>query len=255
MHNREEAGRGAGEPVALWRRRPPAGDVEPGAMLTTRFSPKSPVTESYRVLRTNLQFLGLDKPLRSVVIASSVPNEGKSLTTANLGIAVAQAGSRVILVDADLRKPSLHRFFDLGHEVGLTTVLAGEATPEEALQDTHVPNLRFLASGPVPPNPAELLGSPRMAAAAEQLGAACDMIIYDTPPVEAVTDAAVLSTLADGVVLVVRSGAAAYNLAQRAKEALEKVKARVLGVVLDDVPPNGEGAYYYQYHGYYGRGY
>lgn len=218
--------------------------------LVTSLSQRSPVGESYRILRTNLQFLSLDKPVQHLVVTGSVPDEGKTLTVANLGIVQAQAGKRVIIVDADLRRPSLNQRFELPGHAGLTTWLAGEATLEEVLQPTHLPGLYLLASGPIPPNPAELLGSSRLTQLMVELSGAADLIIWDTPPVLNVSDASVLAARADGVILVVRAGREPYVSAQKARDQLQQVGARVLGVVLDAVPITGSSSYYYDY--YYG---
>jgi len=167
------------------------------------------------------------------LVTSTSPEEGKSTVLANLAVTFAEAGSQVILVDADLRRPSLHVLFGLSNQVGLTTAVLddGGALP---IQDTPVPNLRLLTSGPLPPNPAELLGSQRMDRIIEGLRAMADYVLFDSPPIVAVTDAAVLGRRLDGVLLVVDAGKTKRDHARRAKALLEKVNAHLLGVVLNN---------------------
>lgn len=219
--------------------------------LVTALAPRGPEAEAYRILRTNLQFMGLDRPLRSLVVTSAVPEEGKTLTAANLAVAFAQTGQRVILVDADLRRPTLHRTFGLGRLAwgGLTSVLGGTVDLQAALTGTELEDLTVLTAGPIPPNPAELLGSQRMQALMAALHEQFDVVIYDTPPVLAVADASVLAPAVDGTLLVIRAYRVGHPQVRRAKEALEAVKARVLGVVLDGVRNRrGDGYYYYYYY-------
>jgi len=201
--------------------------------LVTVANPRSPISEAYRALRTNIQFSSIDRSLHSLLVTSTSPEEGKSTVLANLAVTFAEAGSQVILVDADLRRPSLHVLFGLSNQVGLTTAVLddGGALP---IQDTPVPNLRLLTSGPLPPNPAELLGSQRMDRIIEGLRAMADYVLFDSPPIVAVTDAAVLGRRLDGVLLVVDAGKTKRDHARRAKALLEKVNAHLLGVVLNN---------------------
>lgn len=218
--------------------------------LVTRDDPKSPAAEAYRTLRTNLQFAALDTPLRVLLITSVGPGEGKTTTAANLGIAMAQSGSKVIVIGGDLRKPTLHYAFELRNTVGLTNVLTGAVSWEDALQPTDVDGLFILPAGPIPPNPAELLASKRMQELLEELKGHCDVVIIDAPPVLAVTDAGVLSRMADGVLLVVHVGVTPREVAKAAKDQLLQVGARLLGLVVNGL--SGEsGYYYYYYHRYY----
>ena len=204
--------------------------------LVTLADPRSPAAEAYRTLRTNLEFSSLDQPLRTLVVTSAAPEEGKSTTLANLAVAEALAGKRVILVDADLRRPSQHQWFGLKNAAGLTTALLDEgARREPPLQDTRVQGLRVLTAGPLPPNPSELLASPAMAEVIARLGQMADLVLFDAPPVVAVTDAAVLSAQVDGVLLVVQAGRTKREHIARAQTLLEKVRARVIGAVLNDV--------------------
>ena len=204
--------------------------------LITIVNPRSPASEAYRTLRTNLEFSSLDKPIRTMVVTSPGPEEGKSTTLANLAITIAQGGNRVILVDCDLRRPSQHTIFGVSNGVGLTTMVVDDrAMKEPPLQDTGVPNFWLLPSGPLPPNPSELLGSRRMEEIIATLLEQADMILFDVPPIIAVTDAAVLASKVDGVMLVFKAGGTKREHAQQAKALLDKVNARLIGSVLNNV--------------------
>jgi non-specific protein-tyrosine kinase len=198
--------------------------------------PRSPAAEAYRTLRTNLQFSSLDRPLRTILATSTAPDEGKSTTIANLAVTIAQAEQRVILVEGDLRRPTLHTLFNLPNDVGLTSMMLQDGG-ELPLQRTEVPGLMLLPSGPFPPRPPDILGSRRMEQVIEKLKEQADIVLFDTPPVNAVTDAAVLATKVDGVLLVFRSGATRRDHARDARKLLEKVNAHIVGVVLTDVHP------------------
>jgi len=219
-----------------------------GSELAILSNSQSAGTEAYRVLRTNLQFAAIDRPLRTLMITSPAPGEGKSRTVANLAAALAQAGKRVVLIDADLHKPRLHRLFGLRNNIGLTTALLEEHPALDGLiQDSPVPNLSVLTSGPLPPNPAELLGSARAKELLAQLLDRADMVLLDSPPTVALADAAILSTQTDGVLLVLDAGRTRREVARRALEALNRVNARVLGTVINRMPLKGDGYYYYYY--------
>ena len=198
-------------------------------------NPRSPVAEAYRQLRTNIQFSTLDKPLRTLLVTSTSPEEGKSTTLANLAITIAQTGSTVILADCDLRRPTIHQLFGVKNGTGLTSVLIDSSVKEFPFQDSGIPNLRLLPSGPLPPNPSELLGSRRMTELIDQLKEEADFVLFDSPPIVAVTDAAVLATKMDGVLLVIKAGTTKRELAKKAKDLLERVNANLLGVVLNNV--------------------
>ncbi len=213
---------------------------------------QSAIAESYRVLRTNLQFMAVSQPLRSLLITSPLPTEGKSLTVANLGIALAQSGRRVILIDADLHRPQLHRLFGLRNNVGVTSMLLDDQPRlDDALRETAVPGLWVLTSGPLPPNPAELLDSERMQRLLEQLRDQADILLLDSPPVTALSDAIILATRVDGVLLVLDAGVTRRDAARKATESLSQVNARVIGALLNRVPPReiGYGYYYYSHDG------
>jgi capsular exopolysaccharide synthesis family protein len=204
--------------------------------------------EALRQLRTNLQFVNVDEPARTLVVTSAVPGEGKSTTACNLAIVFAEAGKRVVLVDADLRRPRLAEYLDVDGTIGVTNVLAGQATVQDALQEWGTSGVYVLPSGSVPPNPSELLGSRNMAALLEALRSGFDMVIVDTPPLLPVTDGALAATLVDGTVLVFRCGRTSAAQARSAAEALAAVDAKVLGCVLNMTPRKGEAGY--AYYGY-----
>ncbi len=206
--------------------------------------PRSAAAEAYRTLRTNIRFSSLDRPLHTLLVTSTAPDEGKSLTLANLAVTMAQAEQRVILADCDLRRPTLHTLFGLSNEVGLTTVILEQSDGPLPLQATGVPGLSLLASGPLPPRPADILGSRRMEAIIERLRAEADLVLFDTPPVTAVTDAALLATRVDGVLLVFQAGKTRRDRARQTRQILEKVKAHIVGVVLNDAHLDSGYGYY-----------
>jgi len=208
-------------------------------------NPRSPVAEAYRQLRTNIQFSTLDKPLKTLLVTSTGPEEGKSTTLANLAVTIAQTGSTVILADCDMRRPTIHQLFGIKNGTGLTSVLIDSSAKDFPLEDSGIPNLRILPSGPLPPNPSELLGSRRMTELIDQLKAQADFVLFDSPPIIAVTDAAVLATKMDGVLLIIKAGVTKRELAKKAKDLLEKVNANLLGVVLNNVKYEVGPHYYY----------
>ncbi|MBP1154387.1 MULTISPECIES: CpsD/CapB family tyrosine-protein kinase [unclassified Paenibacillus] len=216
--------------------------------IITDLNPKSYISEAYRTLRTNIQFSTFDNHIRSIVVTSSEPSEGKSTTITNLAVAFAQEGKKVVLIDADLRKPTLHHYFMKSNRIGLSNLLAGQYTIQQAISDTHIENLSLISSGPVPPNPAEMLNSKRMEQQLQELKETYDIILMDTPPTLAVTDAQVLSAKCDGVVFVLNSGKVKRDTARKAMERLQHVNAKILGVVLNNKERNkNEGSYYYYY--------
>ncbi|MFH1502345.1 MAG: polysaccharide biosynthesis tyrosine autokinase [Candidatus Eisenbacteria bacterium] len=223
--------------------------------LITHQDPRSPVSESYRTLRTNVGYAGEHGPPRSLVVSSAGPGEGKSTTAANLAITMAQQGTRVILVDSDLRRPVLHSIFHLPLEPGLSDVLEGEATLDEAIQETTIPSLWILSSGDPPPNPSELLGSYVMADVVKELSARFETSLFDLPPILLVTDAAIVASKAESTMIVVRAGMTSRKALLRSKILLENVRARIVGAVLNEVPrERGYGGYYQRYYDrYYGR--
>lgn len=212
--------------------------------LITLTDPRSPISEAYRSLRTNLSFYSLDNPLRSLVVTSPAKAEGKSTTIANLAVTMAQSGRKTILVDCDLRRPSLHTLFDRRSEPGLTDVILSDEA-DLPLQETGVENLWLLASGPKPPNPADLLGSKKIDQLLAKLNEMADIVLFDAPPVIAVTDAAVLGAKVDGVLLVINAGQTRRDHAERAKELLEKAKVRIIGATLTNAPKDSSLGDYY----------
>ena len=203
--------------------------------LVTFASPRSPAAEAYRQLRTNIQFSSLDRPLKTLLVTSTNPEEGKSTTLANLAITIAQTGSKVLIVDCDLRRPSIHSIFGIKNNVGLTSAMVDTSLANLPAQDVGIPNLSVLTSGPLPPNPSELLGSQRMQELMAKLRESADYVLFDSPPVLAVTDAAVLASKLDGVLLVINAGHTKREMAKKAKAALDKVNANIVGVVLNNV--------------------
>ena len=224
---------------------------ESSAGLVALAEPRSAAAEAFRALRTNLQFASPDKPVHTILATSTSPDDGKSTTIANLAVTFAAAGSTTILVDADLRRPHLHKLFGLSNEAGLTTLVTEMARKEGSenvappLQATEVPNLRVLTSGPVPPNPAEILASQRMADILTLLRNEAEYVLIDTPPVIAVTDAAVLAPRVDGVFLVVNAGKTRRDLAAKARDILQQVNANILGVVLNNAKLDKSAYEYY----------
>jgi len=230
--------------------------TKPSDALVTLRQGKSPVTEAYRVLRTNLQFSGLKNPAGTLLVTSTQPGEGKSTTAANLAVIMAQAQKQIVLVDGDLRRPSLHRDFGVSNKVGLTSLVLDETQSlDSVLQPTALPGLRLLTSGPLPPNPAEVLGSAEMARIIERLRATSDLVIFDSPPAMVVTDAVILAGKLANTLLVVDAGRTRSDAIRRTQETLQQVGAKVLGVVLNKMSDKQASAYYYYYyHDYYAGG-
>ncbi|MFE4238728.1 CpsD/CapB family tyrosine-protein kinase [Peribacillus butanolivorans] len=214
--------------------------------LIAQTNPKSPITEQYRLIRTNIQFSSVDKEIKTIVVTSAEPNDGKSTTAANLAIVLAQEEKKVLLVDADLRKPSIHYAFNLSNIHGITSVLTKKMDLRKTISNSNVPNLDILTSGPIPPNPSELLNSKAIETAINELKGIYDYIIFDTPPVLIVTDSQIVSNKCDGVIMVVASGKTNKQSAVKAKELLEKANTALLGVVLNGMESNTSNYYYYQ---------
>jgi capsular exopolysaccharide synthesis family protein len=217
--------------------------------LLTQSKPQSPRAESFRQLRTNLQFANVAGKAASVLVTSSLPGEGKSTTATNLAISLAQAGQTVCLVDADLRRPMINEYLGLDRNAGLTTALVGNADVNELLQPWGQDRLYVLTSGAIPPNPSELLGSEEMQTLIERLEQAFDIVVVDAPPLLPVTDAAVLSRHVGGVVLVVGAFKTKQHDLEKSLKSLDMVEANVLGVVLNRLPVKGPDAYAYSYYG------
>ena len=212
----------------------------------------SPIAEAFRKLRTNLQFLAVDNPPRVIVVTSSVPNEGKSVTAINVALALAEGDQNVVLVDGDLRRPRLDKYLELIGSVGFSTVLAGRASLDEVLQKTRFPRLHVLASGAVPPNPSELLGSMSAKKILAQLRARFDYVVVDSSPLLAVTDAAILAADAEGVLIITRYGQTTRDQLGHSVENLRDVGAPLLGAIFTMTRTGGNSSY--SYGSYYGDG-
>lgn len=210
--------------------------------------PKSPVSEAYRILRTNIQFSSFDNEVKSILITSSGTVEGKSTTAGNLALTMIQSGKSVILLDCDLRKPSIHKKFSISNKIGLSNYLIGEVDFEDVIVK-YKDNLHVIPSGTIPPNPSEMISSNKMKSFIQRCKEEYDYVILDAPPVIAVTDAQILSTDVDGVLLVVAAEQSDKNAVIKAKELLENVKANIIGAVLTKV----KNRYSYNYKGYYSQ--
>ncbi|QJC53347.1 CpsD/CapB family tyrosine-protein kinase [Paenibacillus albicereus] len=217
--------------------------------LIAQNNPKSPISESYRMLRTGIEYAGVDEPVDLLMVTSCRAGEGKSTTSANVAVTFAQTGQKVLLIDADMRKPSQHHIFGLSNRAGLTSVLQGRCSLTQGIQETAVDGLDVLTAGQTPPNPSEMLGSKAMASLLEQAKDSYDRIVIDTPPIMAVTDAQIVAGKCDGVLLVIDSGKVKSEVARKAKAALEQAGSRLLGVVLNNVDRSSGGGYYYYYYG------
>lgn len=214
--------------------------------LITLLNPNSPISEQYRTVRTNLQFaVAGDQPLRSMAVVSSGPGEGKSTSSANLAVVFAQAGRRVLLVDADMRKATVHKTFGLSNEVGLSNLVSGQQSASSVIQPSGVDNLSVMTAGPIPPNPAELLNSRRMDVVMEELYQMFDLIVFDLPPVMTVADGLIMASKTDGTVVVIREGVTRKDSIIEAKNRLIQAKARILGVIYNGVEQMNESSYYY----------
>ena len=214
--------------------------------------PKSPVSEAYRFVRTNLNYMNPDNPLQVIGITSTAEQEGKSTVSANLGKALSLDLDKVIIVDADLRKPMLNRFFDITGDSGLSDYLSGDLKYEDIIKETGEDNLDIITTGPIPPNPAELLGSKKMKNLIKKLRKDYDKIIVDTPPVMPVSDPVILAPLIDGIILVVAANQTPIELLKKSKSMLDNVNANVIGTILNKYPAD-TGNKYSKDHYYYGK--
>jgi len=225
-----------------------------GGLVVER-APRSMAAEAYRTLRTNLQFQSLDKPRRSLVVTSATAGEGKTTTAANFGAVVAQAGIRVCIIDADLRRPNIHEMFAMENKTGLSHALRDGLAPAEAARSTRIPNLSVITSGPLPPNPAEVVGSRRMRELLDGCTREFDLVICDTPPVLAVADGIAVAAQCEGVILVVAAGTVPTEVVRRARDQLAAVKADIVGVLLNRVTAKTDGYYNGHYYSYRGAPY
>lgn len=214
--------------------------------LITLLNPNSPISEQYRTVRTNLQFaVAGDQPLRSMAVVSSGPGDGKSTSSANLAVVFAQAGRRVLLVDADMRKATVHKIFGLSNEVGLSNLVSGQQSASSVIQPSGVDNLSVMTAGPTPPNPAELLNSRRMNVVIEELYQMFDLIVFDLPPLMTVADGLIMASKTYGTVVVIREGVTRKDSIIEAKNRLIQAKARILGVIYNGAEQMNESSYYY----------
>ena len=227
-----------------------------GTYLITYSAPQSIAAEQFRAIRTNIEFAQVDGQMKSLLVSSCIPAEGKSTISSNLAIVMAQTEKRILIVDADMRKPTLHKTFHIDNKQGLSTLVANpEVKFNQVINHNQELDLYLLPCGPIPPNPSELLGSARMLAVMKELNQYFDFIIYDAPPITAVADPQILATRVDGVLMVSRFGYVTKEEVRAAKEALDNVNANIIGYVMNGVP-SGEGSGYYSYYKYgYGYGY
>lgn len=215
--------------------------------LITVTQPKSPIAEQYRTIRTNIEFMAVDKEIKVILITSATQSEGKSTTSSNLAVAYAQQGKKVLIIDTDMRRPTVHYTFKVANGLGLSSLLTRQAELEKAVLPTKVDNLSILTAGPIPPNPAELLSSRSMENLILQLREEYDVIILDAPPLLQVADSRITSKLTDGVVLVVGCTTSDRQRVLKAKEQLELAEAKILGVVLNRRELTDDSAYQYYY--------
>ena len=223
-----------------------------GLNLITINNPKNPAAEAYRVIRTSVQFAQAGKELKTIAITSCTPNEGKSMTVANLAIVLTQAGKSVLIMDCDMRNPTVHKNFNLSNKVGLSSCISMGTAVADAVQATAIEGLDALTAGVIPPNPSELLGSERMKNILQRAKEEYDYVLIDTPPVLPVTDSLVLGRMVDGLILVIDSGEIKVEMARDVKNQLVHAGANILGVVLNKVRSEHHG-YGYGYYYYYGH--
>ncbi len=226
-------------------------ELDNGSLITIE-EPRSPISEAFRSIRTNLQFASVDKPLRTLLVTSPSPTDGKTTVAANLGVVLAQNGRKVAIVDADMRKPMVHKRLNLPNHSGMSSLFVSEKVDSDgSLQKTKTDNLLAVTAGEIPPNPAELLGSEKMNDILVEIGKKVDVIILDSPPVTAVTDSAILANRVDGVLLVIKPGQTKMDAARQAVEQLQRAGANIFGVVLNEVNLSRSRYSYYHYRGYY----
>ena len=223
-----------------------------GLNLVTQNDLKNPAAEAYRVIRTGIQFAQAGKELKTIAITSCTPNEGKSMTIANLAVVLTQAGKSVLIMDCDMRNPTVHKNFNLSNKVGLSSCISMGTAVADAVQETGIEGLDALTAGVIPPNPSELLGSERMKNLLQRAKEQYDYVLIDTPPVMPVTDALIVSRFVDGMILVIASAEVKVEMARDVKNQLVHAGANILGVVLNKVRSEHHG-YGYGYYYYYGN--
>lgn len=229
----------------------PGGPRKPQDDLVTLSAPKSTASESYRGIRTSILFSAADAAPRAILVASAAPSEGKTITAANLAVTMAQAGNRVLIIDCDMRRPRLHRVFNVPRDKGISNILVGRCTADEAVIHSAIPGIDIIPSGPVPPNPSEMLGSQNMTHFIQNVRDRYELIILDSPPITAVTDTVILSRLVDGVLIVIRAGETHREIIKNGIGLLKAANARILGAILNGVEMGRDSYYYYQYYYYY----
>ncbi|WP_020008250.1 CpsD/CapB family tyrosine-protein kinase [Salinicoccus albus] len=232
----------------MFRKNQTQSSSDPRELIVER-EPKSPISEMFRTIRTNITYSSVDTSVKSVLFTSATPDAGKSTIAANMAIAYAQAGNKTILVDADLRRPTTHYTFEMPNQRGLSTSIVNEVPMESIIRESETENLDVVTSGPVPPNPAELLSSKKMGHFLKTVSQQYDMVILDSPPILAVTDAQLLSKEADGTILVTDTEANNRDSLAQAKDLLEKADANILGVVLNNKKMDNKKDSYYYYYG------
>ncbi|MFA7744112.1 CpsD/CapB family tyrosine-protein kinase [Salinicoccus roseus] len=211
--------------------------------------PKSPVSEQFRTVRTNIMYSNIDTEIKTLLVTSATPGAGKSTTAANLAVAYAQSGKRTVLIDADLRRPTMHYTFEMTNQRGMSTAIVNDVPVENIVRETEIENLDLITSGPIPPNPSELLSSNKMTHLLKTFSMHYDMVIIDSPPLLAVTDAQVLSKITDGTVLVTNVAGNNRDRLREAKDLLDKADANILGVVMNNKKMNTKKDDYYYYYG------
>nr|WP_277601884.1 CpsD/CapB family tyrosine-protein kinase [Macrococcus armenti] len=235
----------------MFKRKSRLNNLTKERKLITHLYPKSTISEQYRMIRSNIMFSGVDNEIKKLVVTSAAPSAGKSTTAANIAVAYAQAGKSVLLIDGDLRKPTVHYTFETKNVFGLSNLITDQINLEQAVQNTEIENLSIMTSGPIPPNPSELLSSQKFKDLIQSFEQYFDMIIIDTPPILAVTDAVIMSTVVDGIIIVTNVETNNKHHLLKAKEVLEKSDVNILGVVLNNVEKSGKDDYYY--YEYYGK--
>jgi succinoglycan biosynthesis transport protein ExoP len=215
------------------------------ALISLR-DPKDIVTESYRTIRNSIKFASLDKPINSLLVTSSIENEGKTVTVVNLGISITHEGKKVLLVDADFRKPAMHKIFGLANSIGITNILAEEAKPGDAIKETDIEGLSLLLSGPIPPDPGGIVESEKMRRLIEDLGQQYDITILDSPPILVINDVMVLARYVDGAIITLEAGKITRRALSQARELLKQANIQVVGAILNKLRIE-RGGYYYSY--------
>jgi capsular exopolysaccharide synthesis family protein len=240
---------GTGAPfVATVEQAEKIGSIE----LVPHYFPNSRLAESYRSIRTALLLSSADNPVKTVAVTSALPGEGKTVSVANLAITLAQSGKTVLVIDADLRRPRQHRLFKVKNTFGLTTYLTDAVALKDVVKSTEIPNLFLVNAGPIPPNPAELLGSEKMNRFIKMMAEECDFMIFDLPPMLEISDALVLGAKVDGMVLVIQGDKTSREALKKAREKLDLLKVRTIGVIINNVSMPHHGYYYKDYyHGYH----